>query len=154
MIRNRFPSLVAMLAVAVLSGCATTSRAPEDSDPVTTAEGSGYLKEGPVVKLDAEPPQNTTLQQLEQRIREVSDLRARIDEAEQARSDAERRARESETSSVHLSARVSELERLLAAQGEDHRAVMDELIKTRLAKLRLERQMLQSHLAGLAAEEK
>ena len=71
-----------------------------------------------------------------------------------ARAEAERRTSESEAAAGRQSRRIEELERLLAHQAEENRDLLDELLKARIMRLRMERQMLQTKLADLADEKK
>lgn len=141
-----------MIVATLLVGCSSTPvEAPKRA---LRAEGTGYLEGGPTVGIDSTPAKNTTLQLLDDRIKENTRLKTRLEAAETARAEAEKRTAESESAAGQHSRRIEELERLLSHQAEENRDLLDELLKTRITRLRMERQMLQAKLADLADEKK
>ena len=144
------PILIIVGLTAGLAGCG--SAPVEQPDQSHAARGTGYLEGGPTVAIDSKPMKNTTLEMLDTRIKENARLKARIETAAAARAEAEGRASQAAETSAAQSRRVDELERLLARQAEENRELMDELLKARIMRLRMERELLQSKLADLAAE--
>lgn len=144
--------LAVMIVTSLLIGCSSTAVDPPKRP--LRAVGTGYLEGGPTVGIDSNPPKNTTLLMLDERIKENTQLKSRLEAAESARAEAERRTTESEAAAGQQSRRIEDLERLLARQAEENRDLLDELLKARIMRLRMERQMLQAKLADLADEKK
>jgi len=144
------PFIITVAIIGGLSGCGSTPVGTPDQ--THAAHGTGYLKDGPTVTMDSSPPKNTTLEMLDAKIREHALLKARIESAAAAQAKAEKRAAQAEESAGVQLRRVEELERLLAMQAEDNRGLMDELLKARIMRLRVEREMLKTRLADLASE--
>ncbi|NRA94605.1 MAG: hypothetical protein HRU14_00195 [Planctomycetes bacterium] len=144
--------LAVMIVASLVVGCSSTAVDPPKRP--LRAEGTGYLEDGPTVGIDSKPPKNTTLRMLDEKIKENTRLKTRLEAAEGARAEAERRTSESEAAAGRQSRRIEELERLLAHQAEENRDLLDELLKARIMRLRMERQMLQTKLADLADEKK
>ena len=143
-----------LLAIALLTAaCGSTPRQQPKPGP-SIAEGTGFLQKGPTVAIDTKPPKNTTLQKLEEKLKENAQLKGRLEAAERGRTDAERRASEADLASGRHTTRIQELERLLSRQAKENRGLMDELLKARITRLRMERQLLQGRLADLADEKK
>ena len=85
-----------LLAIALLTAaCGSTPRQQPKPGP-SIAEGTGFLQKGPTVAIDTKPPKNTTLQKLEEKLKENAQLKGRLEAAERGRTDAERRASEAD----------------------------------------------------------
>lgn len=143
---------LSLLTITLLTGCASTRQEPAPRPHAP--QGTGFLEKGPTVAMDTKPPKNTTLQMLDEKIKENAQLKGRIETTNAARAEAERRAAEAEAAAGRHTARIAELELLLARQAEENKGLMDELLKARITRLRMERQLLQGRLADLADEKK
>ena len=86
--------------------------------------------------------------------KENAQLKTRLEAAEKGRVAAEHRSAEAETAAGRQTQRITELEKLLARQAEENKDLLDELLKARITRLRMERQMLQTKLADLADDKR
>lgn len=145
-------ALSVLIVMSLVAGCSSTPVDPEKRP--LRAEGTGYLQNGPTVGIDSKPPTNTTLTMLNEKLKENAQLKTRLETAETARAAAERRSSEAEAQTGEYSRRIDDLERLLARQAEENKDLLDQLLKARITRLRMERQMLQTKLADLADEKK
>ncbi|MAG56843.1 MAG: hypothetical protein CMJ83_11170 [Planctomycetes bacterium] len=143
---------ILIAGVTLLAACSHTETTRNQNDP--SARGTGYLEDGPTVKIDSAPSGRTTLQELDQLSREATLLKQKLRDAEQARQEADARAQTADIAQGDLARRNQELEELLGRQAEENKDLMDQLLKARLAKLRMERQMIQSRIADLVDDGK
>lgn len=114
--------------------------------------GTDYLKEGPTVGISdaARATQPTTLQLLDEKSRENSTLKARVAELEKAVIDAETRATAAQELSKCNDAELLQLRTLLERSVTEQKALTEEVVKARIARLKLEQEMLRLKLADLA----
>lgn len=114
--------------------------------------GTDYLKEGPTVGLSdtARGSQPTTLQLLDEKARENSVLKARVTELEKALADAEARTTAAQQLAQRNDVELLQLRALLEKSVTEQRALTEEVVKARIARLRLEQDLLKLKLAELA----
>jgi len=143
--------LLGLVALALVACGHVPPKAPVDPE---VAQGTGYLEGGPTVKIDTTPANRTTLELLDQKILEAAKLKQELEAARRSEAEATSRTAAAEMVQADLATRLSELEKLLASQGEENKNLMDELLKARIARLRIERQMIQGRIADLVDEKK
>lgn len=114
--------------------------------------GSDYLASGPTVGLSdtAQSTQPTTLQLLEEKARENGVLKARVLELEKSLTDAETRRTNAETAAKAHDEELAQLRALLERSVTEQKTLTDEVVKARIARLRLEQDVLKLKLAEVA----
>lgn len=143
--------LIVALGLALAGGCASVA-GPQAKTP---REGPGYLDQGPAVSLDATPPAAASaLQLLDERVKENAQLRARVEELETAARAAEARAQGAEKAAAQRNQEVEQIKSLLERSTSENREMTDEVLKSRIARLRVEQEMLRLKLADLVRESK
>jgi hypothetical protein len=138
--------------MACLTACGTAGRELA-RDPKPDA---GYLKDGPAVTLDAAAEQGTpsTLQLLDERTKENALLKTQIEELEKAARAADARAQAAEKETQSRATEAEQLKSFLEKAMAEQRELTGEILKSRIARLKVEQEMLRLKLADLVREPK
>ncbi|MSR75863.1 MAG: hypothetical protein EXS14_10390 [Planctomycetes bacterium] len=144
------------LTVSMLAFVACSSTPEVDALPlgVTLGDvhGTDYLKDGPTVGLadTARSSQPTTLQLLDEKARENGTLKTRLADMEKSLAESEARATAADALSKLNDAELMQLRALLERSVTEQKALTEEVVKARIARLKLEQDMLRLKLAELA----
>lgn len=144
--------LIIITALLAVAGCSSSPETEEG--PQAKARGTGYLEKGPTVVLDEPPPSasNTTLQLLDQRVRENARLKAKIKAIQGDLKGAEERAAEAEGRLNNHGEESKELRGLLERALSQQKDLTDQLLAARIARLKVEQEMLRLKLADQVQE--
>jgi hypothetical protein len=114
--------------------------------------GSDYLASGPTVGLSdtAQSSQPTTLQLLEEKARENGVLKSRVQDLEKSLADAEARRTQAEAAAKAHDEELLQLRSLLERSVAEQKTLTEEVVLARIARLRLEQDVLKLKLAELA----
>lgn len=148
-------SLTWLVGVALILAACSSGPTVEDlpmGANLGDVHGTDYLKGGPTVGLadTAQSGQPTTLQLLDEKTRENSTLKARVAELELNLAAAEARALSADELSKRNDAELLQLRGLLERSVTEQKALTDEVVKARIARLKIEQDMLKLKLAELA----
>lgn len=145
-------SIALLAALMVLGGCQSQTRRAEE----VVTRGSGYLDRGPTENLDRErvAGANTTLERVGELESENSALRSQLTELQGDLRSSKGVIANFEQRLRDLESRGDQLHRELQSQAGKNKELQDEYLRARIAKARVEQELLELQLANLIREDR
>ncbi len=148
--------ILALLATTLLAGCASPgpTQAPTvESEPT---RGSGYLAQGDPTVMDdpALAEQRTTMQLYADARLAKQQLESRVQELETKLASADKRAQKAEQGLTEQTRKNQELHDLYQGTLDSCKEHMDQLLKSRIASLRLQQKIVRMEIAETAGGSK